>query len=140
MSCDRNFEQQMLLIVYMSWLNLYNECMVFENALLVLLHNDLYEGCNSSRWFSEIYTTWTTRSRHNTNQVIGTNIQLIRVVSVGRTFWLLVPCMRKVHTRPALLWSKQLSRSRLVSCELFSTIFMYGCNRLMPTASEDKTS
>ncbi len=47
---------------------------------------------------SGIYTTWTTCSRHNTNQVIGTSILLIRIVSAGRTFWLLVPCMRKVHT------------------------------------------
>ncbi len=44
---------------------------------------------------SGIYTTWTTCSRHNTSQVTGTNILLIRVVSVGGTFWLLVPCMRK---------------------------------------------
>ncbi len=55
--------------------------------------------------FSGIYTTWTTCSRHNTNQVIGTNILLIRVGSVGGTFWLLIPCMRKVHTRPALTWT-----------------------------------
>ncbi len=55
--------------------------------------------------FSGIYTTWTTCSRHNTNQVIGTNILLIKVVSVGGTFWLLVPYMRKVHTRSALTWT-----------------------------------
>ncbi len=79
-------------------------------------HRSMNEGCKSSRWFSGMYTTWTTYSRHNTNQVIGTNILLIRVVSVGGTFWLLVPCMRKVHT-------KQLSRSRLVSCELFCYIY-----------------
>ncbi len=55
--------------------------------------------------FSGIYTTWMTCSRHNTNQVIGTNILLVRVISVGGTFWLLVPCMRKVHMRPALTWT-----------------------------------
>ncbi len=26
-------------------------------------------------------------------------------ISVGGTFWLLVPCMRKIHTRPALNWA-----------------------------------
>ncbi len=55
--------------------------------------------------FSGIHTTWTTCSRHNTNQVIVTSILLIRVVAAGGTFWLLVPCMRKVHTRPALTWT-----------------------------------
>ncbi len=54
---------------------------------------------------SGMYTTWTTCSRHNTSRVTGTNILLIRVVSVGGTIWLLVPCMRKVHTRPALTWT-----------------------------------
>ncbi len=54
---------------------------------------------------SGIYTTWTTCSRHNTSQVIGPNILLIKVVSVGGTFWLLVPCLRKIHTRPASIWT-----------------------------------
>ncbi len=54
---------------------------------------------------SGIYTTWTPCSHHTTSQVTGPNILLISVVSVGGTFWLLVPCMRKVHTRPALTWT-----------------------------------
>ncbi len=38
----------------------------------------------------------------------GPNILLIKVVSVGGTFRLLVPCMRKLHTRPALTWDTGL--------------------------------
>ncbi len=45
-------------------------------------HRSMNEGCKRSRWFSGIYTTWMTCSRHNTNQVIRTNILLIRVVAV----------------------------------------------------------
>ncbi len=43
----------------------------------------------------------------------GPNILLIKVVSVGGTFWLLVQCMRKFHTRPAFTCQFQLKNTAL---------------------------
>ncbi len=51
--------------------------------------------------------TCTTYSRHNTSRFTGLNIPLIKVVSIGGTFWLLVSCIRKHHTRPALVFIHQ---------------------------------
>ncbi len=34
-----------------------------------------------------------------------TTCKLTGSVTVGGTFWFLVPCMRKLHTRPALTWT-----------------------------------
>ncbi len=34
-----------------------------------------------------------------------TTCKLTGSVTVGGTFWLLLPCMRKLHTRPALTWT-----------------------------------
>ncbi len=54
---------------------------------------------------SGIYTAWTTCLRPNTSQVTWPNILLIRVVSVGGTFWHVVLWIRKLHMRSTFTWT-----------------------------------
>ncbi len=66
-----------------------------------------HEGCGGSRWLVGIIPTCKTCSRYNTSQSTGPNMLLTayKQLSVGGTFWFLVPCMRKFHTRPAMTWT-----------------------------------
>ncbi len=68
------------------------------------LQHSLLWRMGGSRWLVGYIPTWTTCSRHNTSRLTEPNILLVKVVSVGGTLWLPVPCMRKLHTRPALTW------------------------------------
>ncbi len=59
-----------------------------------------------SRWLVGFIPTWTTCSRHNTSRFDRTqHTTCPRSISVGGTFWLLVPCMSKLHTRSAKTWT-----------------------------------
>ncbi len=66
-----------------------------------------HEGCGGSRWLVGFIPTWTTCWRHDPSQSTGRNILLASYtqLSVGGTFWFLVPCIRKLHTRPAMTWT-----------------------------------
>ncbi len=63
------------------------------------------EGCNCSRWLVGFIPLGRRARVTIPVKWLEPTYYLIIRVSVGGTFWLLVPCMRKVHTRPALNWT-----------------------------------